>query len=116
MTMNVDLAGNTLIVENLRTGATTTGQPGTAVSGVTSTAQTLAGKKTFTDGINSKQSVASVHDTTPSAAELTGTFGAPASLGRGFIATVDDNDGDTNGYIVWTSDASWYFLKGTKAT
>lgn len=67
-------------------------------------------------GVRTKQSVANVHDTTPTAAELTGTFGSPATLGRGFVATVDDADGDTNGYICWTSDASWYFLKGTKAS
>jgi len=66
-------------------------------------------------GVRTKQSVANVNDTTPTAAELTGTFGSPATLGRGFVATVDDADGDTNGYIVWTSDASWYWLKGTKA-
>jgi hypothetical protein len=61
------------------------------------------------------QAVDNVHDTTPTAAELTAAFGSPETLGRGFIGTVDDADGDTNGYICWTSDASWYFLKGTKA-
>lgn len=78
-------------------------------------ASTFTGQAAFAGGLNSKQSVANVHDTTPTAAELTGTFGSPATLGRGFVATVDDNDGDTNGYLVWTSDASWYWLKGTKA-
>lgn len=72
-------------------------------------------QQNFTEGLNTKQSVANVHDTTPTAAELTSAFGAPGTLGRGFVATIDDADGDTNGYIVWTSDASWYFLKGTKA-
>lgn len=67
-------------------------------------------------GIKTKQAVTNVHDTTPTASELTTAFGDPATLGRGFIGTVDDADGDTNGYIAWTSDASWYFLKGTKAS
>lgn len=75
----------------------------------------LVGNQLVTSGINTVQSLANVHDTTPTAASLTATFGSPATLGRGFVGTIDDNDGDTNGYIVWTSDASWYFLKGTKA-
>lgn len=67
------------------------------------------------NGIRTKQSVNNVHDTTPTDAELDTAFGTPATLGRGFVATIDDNDGNTNGYLVWTSDASWYWLKGTKA-
>lgn len=62
------------------------------------------------------QAVNQVHDTAPTEAELTTSFGAPASLGRGFIGTVDDNDGNTNFYIVAVSDASFFFLKMTKAT
>lgn len=69
-----------------------------------------------TDGVNVKQAVNNVNDTTPTAAELTTSFGAPATLGRGFIGTVDDNDGDAINYLVWTSDASFYFVKGTKAS
>ena len=66
-------------------------------------------------GIRTRQALTDVHDTTPTDAQLDTAFGTPASLGRGFIGTVDDADGDTNGYIAWTSDASWYWLKGTKA-
>ena len=61
------------------------------------------------------QAVANVNDTTPTAAELAAAFGAAASLGRGFIGTVDDADGDTNHYIVSVSDASFFYLKMTKA-
>ena len=68
----------------------------------------------FLAGLQTMQSVANVSDP-PTDAELDGIFGAPAALGRGFIATVDDNDDDTDCYIVWTSDASWYYLKGTQA-
>lgn len=116
MGITYDLGGNTLVVDTLRTGATKQGQEGTAIDGVSATAQTIAGVKTFTDSIKVKQAVNNVHDTAPTAAELTTSFGNPATLGRGFIGTVDDADGDTNGYIVWCSDASFYFLKGTKAT
>lgn len=73
------------------------------------------GAPSFPLGLKTKQAVNNVNDATPTAAELTTSFGAPATLGRGFVGTVDDNDGDTNGFIVWCSDASFYFLKGTKA-
>lgn len=67
-------------------------------------------------GLRTVQAVNNVHDTVPTAAELTTSFGAVATLGRGFLGTVDDADGDTNGYIVWASDGAFYFVKGTKAT
>lgn len=69
----------------------------------------------FVNGLRTQQSVVQVNDTTPTLVELTTAFGAPATKGRGWFATVDDNDGDANGYIVWASDASYYFIKGTKA-
>lgn len=65
--------------------------------------------------LRTPQSVANVHDTAPTIAELTAAFGAPASLGRGFLASVDDNDGDTNHYLVSVSDASFFFIKLTKS-
>jgi hypothetical protein len=76
----------------------------------------VTGSASFSDGLQTKQAVNNVHDTTPTAVELASSFGAAASLGRGFIGTVDDNDGDAISYIVWTSDASFYFVKGTKAS
>lgn len=70
-----------------------------------------------TAGLRTKQAVTNVNDTTPTDAELQTAFGGTAaSLGRGFIGTIDDNDGNAIGYIVWTSDASFYFIIGTKAT
>jgi hypothetical protein len=116
MATPVDMAGNQLIVESLYTGATAPGQAGTAVSGVSAADQTFTGQKAFTDGIRTKQAVTQVNDTTPTKAELTTAFGDPATIGRGFIGTVDDNDGNTNGYLVFASDADFFFLKFTKAT
>jgi hypothetical protein len=116
MAVTVDMGGNDLKVNALYTGATKPGAAGTAVSGLSTAAQTFTGQKTFTDGVNTKQAVTNVNDTTPTKAELTTAFGDPTTIGRGFVGTVDDNDGDTNGYIVWASDANYYFLKGTKAT
>jgi len=67
-----------------------------------------------TDGIRTIQAVDNVNDTTPTNAELDTAFGS--ATGRGFIGTIDDNDADTIGYIVWSTDASWFFIIGTKAT
>lgn len=71
-------------------------------------------KATFTGGLSTLQSVANYSDP-PTDAELDAAFGTPATLGRGFVALLDDNDADTDSYIVWTSDASWYYIKATKA-
>lgn len=62
-----------------------------------------------------QQDVSDVSDP-PTDAELDSAFGTPASLGRGFIATLDDNDANTDVWLVYTSDASWFYLQGTKAT
>lgn len=115
MPTQVDMGGNVLTVEDIKVGATGPGATGVSVS-TTNTAQTITAQKTFSAGLNTKQAVTNVNDTTPTAAELTTAFGSPATLGRGFIGTVDDADGDAIGYIAWTSDASWYWLKGTKAS
>ena len=82
----------------------------TVVNGITGSINASSGS------VRVKQDVSNVHDTAPTAASLTAAFGDPAVLGRGFVATIDDNDGDTNGYLVFTSAASWYFLKFTKAS
>jgi hypothetical protein len=67
-----------------------------------------------TTGLITTQSIANFSDP-PTDAELDAAFGTPATLGRGFMVLLDDNDADTDGYIVWTSDASWYYIKATKA-
>lgn len=105
MTQNIDLRGNTLLADSITTTSATT------VSAVNASGVVNAN----TAGIRTKQAVNNVHDTVPTKAELTTSFGDPATIGRGFIGTVDDADGDTNGYIVWASDANFYFVKGTKA-
>lgn len=99
----------------LENGATITGAATVSTTLAVTGASTLTGLVTCVAGLKTKQDVSNVHDTVPTAASLTSAFGDPATLGRGFIATIDDADGDTNGYLVFTSDASWYFLKFTKA-
>ena len=66
-------------------------------------------------GLRTKQSVDNVNDATPTDAELDSAFGTPASLGRGFIGTVDDADADARMFLCVTSDAGWYFTLMTKA-
>lgn len=69
----------------------------------------------FDAGLLTKQSVANVTAAAPTDAELDAAFGTPASLGRGFVATIDDNNDDTVSILVWTTDASWYYSIGVKA-
>jgi hypothetical protein len=57
-----------------------------------------------------------VNDTTPTAAELTTSFGAPATVGTGFVGVVKDANTDTNCFAVISNGTSFFFLKFTKAT
>lgn len=66
-------------------------------------------------GIRTKQAINNVNDTTPTAAELTTSFGAPATVGSGFVGVVKDNDADTNCFVVVSNGVSYYYLKFTKA-
>ena len=56
-----------------------------------------------------------VHDTTPTAAELTTSFGSPSATGAGFVGIVNDNAGGTNAYLVFSDGTSFFYLKYTKA-
>lgn len=66
-------------------------------------------------GIRTKQAINNVGDTTPTAAELTTSFGAPATVGAGFVGVVKDADADTNCYVVVSNGTSYFYLKFTKA-
>jgi hypothetical protein len=57
-----------------------------------------------------------VNNTTPTAAELTTSFGDPATVGTGFVGIVKDADVDTNCFVVVSNGTSFYYLKFTKAT
>ncbi len=83
--------------------------PGSAGAWIKSTATILE----WTDNLL-EQDVSNVSDP-PTDAELDAAFGTPAALGRGFVATVDDGDADTDVWLVWTTDASWFYVQGTKA-
>jgi hypothetical protein len=90
-------SGNTVVAGTLAiTGATT------------ATGQVIANAA----GIRTFQAVTNVHDTTPTQAEMVTAFGAVP--GRGFIGTIDDNDANAISYLCWSTDASYYFVIGTK--
>lgn len=67
-------------------------------------------------GVRTKQAINNINDTTPTAAELTTSFGAPATVGSGFVGVVKDNDADTNCFVVVSNGTSYFYLKFTKAT
>ena len=66
-------------------------------------------------GVRTKQAINNVNDTTPTAAELTTSFGAPATVGSGFVGVVKDADADTNCFVVVSNGTSFFYLKFTKA-
>jgi hypothetical protein len=66
-------------------------------------------------GVRTKQAINNVNDTTPTAAELTTSFGTPASVGSGFVGVVKDADADTNCFVVVSNGTSYFYLKFTKA-
>jgi hypothetical protein len=83
--------------------------------------KTGVGKHDFGDlgnfsvaGLRTQVSTDNVSDP-PTDAELDAAFDTPANLGAGFIGIVDDNSGDTDVWLCYTSDTSWYYLQGTKA-
>jgi len=67
-----------------------------------------------TNGVRTLHSTADVSNP-PTDAELDAEFGTPATVGAGFIATIDDNGADANFYMVWSTGASWVIHTGTKA-
>jgi hypothetical protein len=52
----------------------------------------------------------------PTDAELDSAFGAPATLGTGFVGILNDNNGGTNEYLCWADGTNWFYATGTKAT
>jgi hypothetical protein len=87
-----------------------------AANGVTILNWTFDGTNYHFRHATTPQAVNDVDDADPTLAQLTTAFGAPATLGRGFIGTIDDNDDNTVSYLVWSTDGSYFYKKGTKAT
>lgn len=66
-------------------------------------------------GVRTRMAINNVNDTTPTNAELTTSFGAPATVGTGFVGIVKDADADTNCFVVVSNGVTFYYLKFTKA-
>jgi hypothetical protein len=78
---------------------------------------TFEGSVSFADGaVRVPQSVANVTEAAPTDAQLDSAFGTPATLGRGFIGTVDDNDGSLASVLCWTTDSAWFHVVGVLST
>ena len=74
-----------------------------------------ADQQQFAPGLNTKMATNNVNDTIPTNAEITTSFGTPASVGNGFIGVIKDNNADTNGFLVFSNGVTWYWSKFTKA-
>lgn len=90
------------------------GMPGELAAAVTDGVNTSVVNATAA-GVRTKQAINNVNDTTPTAAELTTSFGTPASVGTGFVGVVKDADADTNCFVVVSNGTSYFYLKFTKA-
>jgi hypothetical protein len=72
------------------------------------------GNLVINTGIRIKFSTANTSNP-PTNAELVSTFGAAATVGSAFAAIVDDNNGHTNEYFVWSDGTKYLYLTGTAA-
>jgi hypothetical protein len=67
-----------------------------------------------TGGVRTKNSTANVSNP-PTDAELDSAFGTPATVGAGFLGTLDDAGGGANFYLVASDGTNWWHFTGTKA-
>jgi len=51
----------------------------------------------------------------PTKAEIVAIFGDTSRIREGVIAIINDNGGDTNVWICFTSKTEWYYIAATKA-
>lgn len=107
--------------ENLSTTGTLNAGVATLATGSTIGTLTLAdasitdsGGVVRFDGLTVKYTEDNVADP-PLDTQLDTIFGTPAALGAGYIGILDDNSADTDVYICFTNDTSWWYIKGTKA-
>lgn len=86
----------------------------TTITPESGTLLTIAGILNAPDGLRTKVSTADI-STPPTDAELDSAFGAPATVGAGFEAFVNDNAGGTAMYHVASDGAGWFYTLMTKA-
>jgi hypothetical protein len=85
-------------------------------NGVFSSVTSTAAVNATAGGVRTRMAINNVNDTTPTLAELTTSFGTPASVGTGFVGIVKDNDADTNCFVVVSNGVSYFYLRFTKAS
>lgn len=79
-----------------------------------SLASTIGGIVAFPDGVKLKVSTANVSNP-PTDADLISVFGAAATVGAGFMAIVDDNNGHANEYLIWSDGTKYWQITATAA-
>jgi len=84
-------------------------------NGVFASVTSTAAVNATAGGVRTRMAINNVNDSAPTAAELTTSFGTPASVGTGFVGVVKDNDADTNCFVVVSNGTSYFYLKFTKA-
>lgn len=78
-------------------------------------ATVFPGKVEHPKGITTQVSVDNVHDTTPTLTQINTAFGAPTSVGAGFMGVINDAAGGTNFYVCASDGTNWFYSKLTKA-
>lgn len=66
-------------------------------------------------GVRTVLSTANVTAAAPTDAELDSAFGAPATVGAGFMGVLDDNNDETAGFIAFTDGEVWFYTAGVLA-
>lgn len=84
------------------------------INSTNTSASLISGILNASAGVRTKVSVANVSNP-PTNAELVSAFGAAATVGAGFIGIVNDNDAETNEWIVWSDGTSYWYIAGTAA-
>jgi len=73
------------------------------------------GKAYLAGGVRTKVATTNVTDP-PTDAELDTAFGAPATVGEGFVGIVDDNNAETTMWLVAAVGSTWWYVELTKAS
>ena len=68
---------------------------------------------TVVNGVATQYGITNVNDTTPTQAEVITQFGPIASHPDGWLATINDANGNTNLYLIAKMGTKYAFLKMT---
>lgn len=108
-----DLGASDVVEEIVTTGGTDKNMRSLSGTGVYTTDFATFNFKD--KGIQTAYSAADVTAAAPTDAELDSAFGAPATLGAGFVGILNDNAGGVAEFVCWTDGTNWFYTAGTKA-